>query len=316
MLDRRHNDSTSHSLYTRILGSGSAGIFELILFHPVDTVAKRLMSNESRVIVSGNMSGTIGNINQTIFQNHANSSFLGKYRSLFPGISFGAIYKILQRVYKFGGQPFVRDWMTNNAKGSFDKVLNPHGVKDKEKLVKTVIYATSGSLMGIGEIFLLPFDVLKIKAQTNPDTLKGRGVVSIFKEEGFKLYRGASWTAARNAPGSFALFGGSAFMKDYVFQLNHYSDATFLQESLASIAGACASITVAQPLDVIKTRIQRNAFDENRKSGLRIFVKMIEQEGVGSFFKGLTPKLLVVGPKLIFSFTVAQQLMSFFAKSM
>jgi hypothetical protein len=35
---------------------------------------------------------------------------------------------------------------------------------------------------------------------------------------------------------------------------------------------------------------------------------MIKNEGFGAFFKGLTPKILVVGPKLIFSFTVAQQL--------
>merc|ERR1719245_1107231 len=145
------------------------------------------MSNESRVIVSGNMSGTIGNINQTIFQNHANSSFLGKYRSLFPGISFGAGYKILQRVYKFGGQPYVRDFMTTNTKETFDAILNPHGVKEKEKLVKTMIYATAGSLMGIGEIFLLPLDILKIRAQTNPDSIKGRGIFSIFKEEGLGL---------------------------------------------------------------------------------------------------------------------------------
>lgn len=41
--------------------------------------------------------------------------------------------------------------------------------------------------------------------------------------------RGASWTAARNAPGSFALFGGSAFVKDRVFKLEKYSDATFMQ---------------------------------------------------------------------------------------
>lgn len=27
-----------------------------------------------------------------------------KYLSLFPGLGFGAGYKILQRVYKFGGQ--------------------------------------------------------------------------------------------------------------------------------------------------------------------------------------------------------------------
>jgi hypothetical protein len=49
--------------------------------------------------------------------------------------------------------------------------------------------------------------------------------------------RGASWTAARNAPGSFALFGGSAWVKESVFKLEKYSDATFMQDSLASVAG-------------------------------------------------------------------------------
>jgi hypothetical protein len=44
-----------------------------------------------------------------------------------------------------------------------------------------------------------------------------------------RVCRGAGWTAARNAPGSFALFGGSAFVKDYVFHLEKYSDATFAQ---------------------------------------------------------------------------------------
>lgn len=33
----------------RLLGSGSAGIAELLVFHPVDTIAKRLMSNTSKV---------------------------------------------------------------------------------------------------------------------------------------------------------------------------------------------------------------------------------------------------------------------------
>jgi len=36
------------SAAARILGSGSAGVMELALFHPVDTVAKRLMSYEVR----------------------------------------------------------------------------------------------------------------------------------------------------------------------------------------------------------------------------------------------------------------------------
>ena len=32
-------------------------------------------------------------------------------------------------------------------------------------------------------------DVLKIKAQTNPEAFKGRGVVKIFTDEGMNLYR-------------------------------------------------------------------------------------------------------------------------------
>jgi hypothetical protein len=40
---------------------------------------------------------------------------------------------------------------------------------------------------------------------------------------------------------------------------------------------------------------------------VRIVTDLISKEGFGAFFKGLTPKLVVVGPKLVFSFTVAQQ---------
>lgn len=38
--------------YARVIGSAAAGVSELLLFHPVDTVAKRLMSNQS-VAVKG-----------------------------------------------------------------------------------------------------------------------------------------------------------------------------------------------------------------------------------------------------------------------
>lgn len=61
------------------------------------------------------------------------------------------------------------------------------------------------SLIGIGEIVLLPLDVLKIKRQTNPEAFRGRGLFKIVADEGMGLYRGAGWTAARNAPGSFAV---------------------------------------------------------------------------------------------------------------
>lgn len=61
------------------------------------------------------------------------------------------------------------------------------------------------SLTGIGEVVLLPLDVLKIKRQVNPEAFRGRGVLRIVADEGFALYRGWGWTMARNAPGSFAV---------------------------------------------------------------------------------------------------------------
>ena len=41
--------SQSESGKARFAGSASSGILELIIFHPVDTVAKRLMSNQHQV---------------------------------------------------------------------------------------------------------------------------------------------------------------------------------------------------------------------------------------------------------------------------
>ena len=167
------------------------------------------------------------------------------------------------------------------------------------------------SLIGIGEIVLLPLDVLKIKRQTNPEAFRNRGFFRIIGDEGMGLYRGAGWTAARNAPGSFALFGGSAWAKESLFKLEDYNAATWGQNFVASVAGATASLVVSAPLDVIKTRIQNRNFD-NPESGFKILRNMLTQEGPTSLFKGLTPKLLMTGPKLVFSFWLAQVLIPAF----
>ena len=120
----------------RIIGSAVAGVSELALFHPVDTVAKRLMStwvlnacsegyvslidiseflffpvgSETQLITLSSPAQTAANLNTAIFRNSAAESLGQKAVSLFPGIGFGAAYKILQRVYKFGGQVSTFNW--------------------------------------------------------------------------------------------------------------------------------------------------------------------------------------------------------------
>ncbi|KAF2878415.1 mitochondrial carrier domain-containing protein [Massariosphaeria phaeospora] len=292
-------DFKKESTAARVLGAGCAGIAELMVFHPVDTTAKRLMSNYGKVT-------TAAQFNTVVFKNHAHASVSGRFFSLFPGLGYAAAYKVLQRIYKFGGQPFVRDYLAQNHGGSFDRTFGKGNGK-------AIMHATAGSIIGVGEIVLLPLDVLKIKRQTNPEAFRGRGLARIVADEGFGLYRGWGWTAARNAPGSFALFGGSAVAKEYFYKLDDYNAASWSQNFVASIAGASASLLVSSPLDVIKTRIQNRNF-ENPEGGFKIVSKMMRNEGFSSFFKGLTPKLLMTGPKLVFSFWLAQTLIPAFNK--
>jgi len=97
--------------------------------------------------------------------------------------------------------------------------------------------------------------------------------------------------------------------------MEDYNKATWGQNFVASIAGSSSSIIVSAPLDVIKTRIQARNF-ENPESGFKIVSNMARNEGFASFFKGLTPKLLMTGPKLTFSFWLAQTLIPTFGKYM
>ena len=149
------------------------------------------MSNEGKV-------GSMTNLNTIIFKDKAGAPLGRKFISLFPGLGYAAGYKVLQRVYKYGGQPVARDYLNTHYGRDFEGAFG-------KKTGKAIMHSTAGSLIGIGEIVLLPLDVLKIKRQTNPEAFRGRGIVKIIQDEGFGLYRGWQWTAARNAPGSFAV---------------------------------------------------------------------------------------------------------------
>jgi hypothetical protein len=298
---------SSHS--ARLVGGATAGVLELFGFHPVDTVAKRLMASDAIVRTPGmSFSAALSGYSRVALRDaYDYPSLLARYTSLFPGLSFAAAYKILQRVYKFGGQPVATDFMTKHFGAAAEQFTNGDEAKAKQ-----LMHATAGAAIGVGEVVLLPLDVLKIKSQNNPASLGGRGLMTILRQERIGgLYRGAGWTVARNAPGSFALFGGSAFMKGTVFRLENFNEASLFQNFAASAVGGIASITVASPLDVVKTRLQTRDFGSG-ETGFQILREMLKKEGPQALFKGLVPKLLVVGPKLIFSFTVAQHTIGLF----
>ncbi|KAI5307708.1 hypothetical protein KEM55_007620, partial [Ascosphaera atra] len=65
------------SATARLLGSGSAGLSELMIFHPVDTVAKRLMTNQNKIT-------SVPQLKEVIFKEYATAGAGTKFTSLFP----------------------------------------------------------------------------------------------------------------------------------------------------------------------------------------------------------------------------------------
>lgn len=110
--------------------TGSAGIAELAVFHPVDTIAKRLMSNTSRV--SG-----MAQLNSVIFKDKATAPVGKKFFSLFPGLGYAAGYKVSQRIYKYGGQPIARDYLAANYGKDFEGAFG-------KKTGKAIMHSTAG----------------------------------------------------------------------------------------------------------------------------------------------------------------------------
>ena len=74
------------------------------------------MSNQGRVT-------SASQLNEVIFRKSANDPAVRRFFSLFPGLGYAAAYKVLQRVYKYGGQPFVRDYLAKHHGDSFDRTF-------------------------------------------------------------------------------------------------------------------------------------------------------------------------------------------------
>eukprot|EP00823_Brevimastigomonas_motovehiculus_P001055 TRINITY_DN1158_c0_g1_i1.p1 TRINITY_DN1158_c0_g1~~TRINITY_DN1158_c0_g1_i1.p1 ORF type:complete len:312 (-),score=57.08 TRINITY_DN1158_c0_g1_i1:309-1244(-) len=297
--DKSSFKGEAYSKKSLAIGSGAAGMLELLLFHPIDTTAKRLMTYKKKVFNPGQTKEqTVNILKKVILRDAAGSGFMKAWCSLFPGLGFAFFYKVSQRIYKFGGQPLANDYV-NKIWGA--KLRARFGDRQGRPLT----HAISGMLIGMGEVVILPFDVLKIKKQTNPEAFTGRSILDIVLKENTKLYTGLCTTALRNAFGSAALFGAAVCVKEYVFKIEDFKKASLFQQFASSTIGAFASIAVSSPLDVVKTRIQHVKFG-TPVTGRQVFMEIVQKEGFSSFFKGLIPKTAMVGPKLIFSMTFAQ----------
>jgi hypothetical protein len=104
-----------------------------------------------------------------IFRDAATKPVVTKFLSLFPGLGYAAGYKVSQRVYKFGGQPWFNDLINKHYKSHFSSTFGERKGKmmmqaTAGRCVSCVSFAlwsrelkafNFGSLTGIGEVVRL-----------------------------------------------------------------------------------------------------------------------------------------------------------------
>ena len=75
----------------------------------------------------------------------------------------------------------------------------------------------------------------------------------------------------------------------------------FLRDVVAGGAAGMFSTWVTYPLDVMRLRL---AVDNNVKNGPQVLQKMLKEEGVGAFYKGLVPSLVGIAPYLALNLAI------------
>ena len=88
---------------------------------------------------------SFSSLNSIIFRDAAAAPLSKKFLSLFPGLGYAAGYKVSQRIYKFGGQPWFNDLIKKNYKDNFTNVFG-------ERNGKLMMQATAGRCVRLAPI--------------------------------------------------------------------------------------------------------------------------------------------------------------------
>ncbi|CDF90268.1 probable Succinate/fumarate mitochondrial transporter [Zygosaccharomyces bailii] len=278
-----------------LMSGGTAGLFEALCCHPLDTIKVRMQIYKRTA--HAKPPGFI-KTGVSIFKNEG---FIALYKGL-GAVVIGIIPKMAIR---FSSYEYYRTLLANKETG----------------VVSTANTFISGLGAGVTEAVMVvnPMEVVKIRLQSQhlkpqePGApVKYRNAVqacyTIVKEEGFQaLYRGVSLTAARQATNQGANFTAYSKMRE-ALQSYHGSETLSSWETscIGLISGAIGPFSNA-PLDTIKTRLQKEGGNVSKSGWKRIVEigsQLVKEEGFRALYKGITPRVMRVAPGQAVTFTV------------
>lgn len=284
---------------TDVIAGGTAGLFEALCCHPLDTVKVRMQLHRRQGVKLPGFAATgLGIIRKEGFM------------SLYKGLGAVVVGIVPKMSLRFALYEYYRELLTP-ATG----------------LISTGSTFLAGVGAGITEAVIVvnPMEVVKIRLQAQHhsmadplDVPKYRNAAHaaylIVKEEGFgALYRGVSLTAARQASNQGVNFTVYSTLKKKAQEYHGTEVLSSWETSLIGlISGALGPLSNA-PLDTIKTRLQKSSFASKERGWVRILKigkQLVKEEGMAALYKGITPRIMRVAPGQAVTFTVYEAVKS------
>lgn len=287
-----------------LIAGGTAGLFEALCCHPLDTIKVRMQLHRKSGLNKNPGFVTTG------VSIAKKEGITGLYKGL-GAVVMGIIPKMAIR---FSSYEFYRGLLTDKETGQ----------------ISTGAIFIAGVGAGITEACAVvnPMEVVKIRLQAQHHSMSdplsspkyrnaGHAVYRIVKEEGFAtLYRGVSLTAARQATNQGANFTVYSKLKEFLTEYhtkngNNGIIPSWQTSFIGLISGAIGPFSNA-PLDTIKTRLQKEtktgdpslAKQSSLQRIVRIGTDLIREEGFAALYKGITPRVMRVAPGQAVTFTV------------
>lgn len=297
----RNGDKKPVGFATHITAGGIAGAMEAICCQPLDTIKVRMQLSKSGMAPGTKPRGFVA----TGLMIVRRETPLALYKGLGAVLS-GIVPKMAIRFASF---ETYKEWLSDKSTGN-TRVGNIF-----------IAGLAAGTTEAVAVV--CPMEVVKIRLQAQQHSLAdpleapryrnaGHAVYTIIREEGFSaLYRGVSLTALRQATNQGANFTAYQELKKlaHSYQLDLKDLPSYQHMIIGLISGAMGPFSNA-PIDTIKTRLQKATYEPGTTAFQRIAAianDMWKQEGVRSFYKGITPRVLRVAPGQAIVFAVYEK---------
>lgn len=316
---------------------GIAGCCEALSCHPLDTIKVRMQLQGKQIsLAKQNIEAAV---NKALLENKTNpvhdiakvrEAAEKKYPTIRRGfVSTGAyifrkdgvrgLYRGIGAVI-LGITPkmAIRFWSFEELK----RLLTP---KDGKLSTFGIFMAGIGAGVIESVTVVAPSDCIKIRLQTQSHSLADatgaqlkytnavQCLYTVVREEGVgAVYRGVALTAARQATNQGTNFTAYTLIRAKLVEMQpeYAGNLPGWQTSLIGLTSGALGPFSNAPLDVIKTRVQREGRSPGESGfaqGVRIAKDLIKNEGAISLWRGITPRVMRVAPGQAVTFTVYER---------